>query len=176
MSKYDDYYYYELTNDDKYKSRQYCKEGDKKLIIDHMFIKNGFTFNDIFKGGHWQKIPIILFGKCEKSPNKCRQYYILKSVNGFSYDYGQLFGIYKSFSEFTKNCSWELYDIDINENDTQTLYSKIPSYVSGKKCISLIFLLRELCKNDLPLEVALSGLPEDVIKYMVQFIIKITYI
>jgi hypothetical protein len=88
----------------------------------------------------------------------------IKNNNKFTFDYGKLFRIiFKPLGGNILYGSQKTKEKIINENDRKILYSKIPSYIWGMKCIESIFILRKIYEWDLP---------EDIIKYTLQFIIK----
>jgi hypothetical protein len=162
MNEYIDYYYYELTNDDK---KKVGIHSNNRLQLTTVFMKNGLIFNDIFfihleKKGH-----IVFFGR--ENPSTITTSYrplwarvIIGNLNKFNDNYGKSYNMEVYGSEY--NFLLFANDKYLIENEQFILYSKIPAW--RDRYVELIFYARELCINDLP---------DDVIKYILQFITKI---
>jgi hypothetical protein len=148
MNQYIDYYYYELTEQDK-KEMEIHNRGT--LFFTCIFIKNGLIFNDIFDIYLENKYRIFFF--CDARNNV-----IVRGIfNEFKDDYGQLYEL----SLFGNKGNFLLFEYDkyIDDDDRLVLYSKIPAW--RDKHVELGFYIREVCKSDLP---------NDVIKYMLKII------
>lgn len=155
MSKYDNYYYYELTDDDKKIVEIHSRN---KLQLTYVFIENGLVFNDIFHIYLEKDDAILFYGNEEKKYGYIQlcemDRLIMGNLNEFSNNYGNLYelGLFGSDYNFILIANNKY----INENDNFVLYSKIPAF--RDKYIETIFYIKCLYENNLP---------EDVVKYTI---------
>jgi hypothetical protein len=184
MESYNDYYYYKLTNYDKINMGIFASSINVEYGLDYVFVHNTYTFKETIDyikkridsldetAAYGIIYPLIFFGeKIEFTKDRYKEGYIdiniyisTKNHDKFTFDYGKLFRVmFKPYGGNVMYGSKKIKEEIISENDRKVLYSKIPSYVEGMKCIRTIFYIRKICEWDLP---------EDVIKHMLQFIIK----
>jgi hypothetical protein len=185
---YDDYYFYELTNQDKFvmmlstSEMHFDVSYDLNYDLNYVFILNTYTFKEVMESRdislfesvitsgmtsrYVVPLKIIFFG-WPTYEGRLEDDLTINNNNKFSSDYGKLFRIklndvHNNYDCVVKSyCYHTMEEENINEDEKMLLYSKIPAWVMGKKCIELIFCMREVCKDELP---------EDVIKYMIQMI------
>jgi hypothetical protein len=151
MESYNDYYYYELSRDEGFRLGLALSTSLSKYYLSYVFIHGAYTFENVMDLTGYGTLPLIFFSKCDDKS-------FITNSSTFSPYYGRLFKIKRNYSVFN---DYKVEAEKIYKNDREILYSKIPSWVEGRKCIKAIFYIKEVCKNELP---------EDVIKYMLQFI------
>jgi hypothetical protein len=154
MNPYDKYKFYELTDNDKEILRSIMC-----TCPTYVFIPDDYSFNEFLmdystrghikdKYSHIEPIVILKICYDVVYPDKFCNY-----GDFYTYKFSKSYGT-----------GWELKlhePVNLTENERLILYSKL-SYFH-----ELIFHIRKLCEWDLP---------EDVIKYMFQFITKIDII
>jgi hypothetical protein len=146
----DKYKFYHLTDDDHLQMKKY----NIHLKLTHVFIHKDLTFREIIKSKTPGPKPILFliiytntyyevdgFGVCYTNPSKYDK--CNKCTIGQFYN-----------TDISRNVGRDA-TINQNQNTRLKLYAKI-SYFH-----ELIFYVREICKNEIP---------EDVIKYILQFI------
>lgn len=146
----DKYKFYRLTDDDQLQLEKYAV----KIKFSHVFIHKNLSFREIIKS----KIPgpktilfLIVYTNTYYEVNGVGINY--KNPHKYSkcndYTIGRFYN-----TAFARNIGRDAV-INTNQNARLKLYAKI-SYFH-----ELIFHVREICKNEIP---------EDVIKYILQFI------